>query len=122
MFYEGTPQGDGTRAVLFVDGHVERLSPERFTRVRNTAVTLRAVESPAAVTSRVKAALRANAATRDGDIDVSVNSTQQTVTLTGTAKSAQQSWRAQSTARQAATEYRIVNRLSVRATKTTKAR
>lgn len=30
IFYEATPGGDGTRGVLFLDGHVERLTPDRW--------------------------------------------------------------------------------------------
>jgi prepilin-type processing-associated H-X9-DG protein len=114
MFYEGTPANDGTRAVLFVDGHVERLSPERFTRVRNTAVVMRAAPSAAAVASltrQVKAALAANANLRSSTINVAINGAQETVTLRGTVTTRANRYQAERIVRQAAPGYRVINRL-----------
>jgi prepilin-type processing-associated H-X9-DG protein len=121
MFYEGTPAEDGTRAVLFVDGHVERLSPERFTRVRNAAIVMRAAPSAAALaatTNKIKSALAAEANLRTGTINVSLSGEQETVTLTGTVRSAASRYQAERIARQTAPGYRVLNRLRVSATAT----
>lgn len=118
MFYEGTPAQDGTRAVLFVDGHVERLSPERFTRVRNAAIVMKAAPNAAetaSLTNKVKAALSANANLRNSNINVAVNGAQETVTLSGTVRTAANRYQAERIARQATTGYRVINNLRVTA-------
>jgi prepilin-type processing-associated H-X9-DG protein len=118
MFYEGTPANDGTRAVLFVDGHVERLSPERFTRVRNGAIVMRAAPTAAeatALSNKVKAALNANANLRNNTISVNVNGEQETVALSGTVRTAANRYQAERIARQTAAGYRVLNRLRVSA-------
>ncbi|HEX8236980.1 MAG TPA: BON domain-containing protein [Abditibacteriaceae bacterium] len=121
MFYEGTPANDGTRAVLFVDGHVERLSPERFARVRSAAIVMRAAASAAetaTLTQKIKAALAADTNLRNNAIEVSLNSEQETVTLRGTVRTAANRFQAGRLARQAAPAYRVVNNLRVSATTT----
>jgi prepilin-type processing-associated H-X9-DG protein len=40
MIYEATPAADGTRAVLFADGHVERVDAARFTRLQKVKAGL----------------------------------------------------------------------------------
>jgi prepilin-type processing-associated H-X9-DG protein len=39
MFTEAVPAPDGLRAVLFVDGHVERVNAERWARLQNVKIT-----------------------------------------------------------------------------------
>jgi prepilin-type processing-associated H-X9-DG protein len=39
MFTEAVPASDGLRAVLFVDGHVERVTADRWTRLQNVKIT-----------------------------------------------------------------------------------
>jgi prepilin-type processing-associated H-X9-DG protein len=41
MVYEFTPATDGTRAVLFADGHVERVDAARWARLQKTAIQTR---------------------------------------------------------------------------------
>jgi prepilin-type processing-associated H-X9-DG protein len=118
MFYEGTPADDGTRAVLFVDGHVERLSLERFTRVRNAAIVMKAAPNAAEtaqLAQKVKSALNASVNLRASAINVAVNGAQETVTLSGTVRTAANRYQAERMARQAAPGYRVVNNLRVSA-------
>jgi prepilin-type processing-associated H-X9-DG protein len=41
MVYEAKPAADGTRGVLFADGHVERVEAERWTRLMKIKVVMR---------------------------------------------------------------------------------
>jgi prepilin-type processing-associated H-X9-DG protein len=121
MFYEGTPANDGTHAVLFVDGHVERLSAERFTRVRSAAIVMRAAPNAAetaALTQKIKAALSADTNLRNNAIEVLPNGEQETVTLRGTVRTAANRFQAGRLTRQAAPGYRLINNLRVSATST----
>jgi prepilin-type processing-associated H-X9-DG protein len=61
MVYEFTPAADGTRAVLFADGHVERVDAARWTRLQKTPIQ-----------TKPKTAAKA-AKTRSSNTDVVVN-------------------------------------------------
>lgn len=61
MVYEFTPAADGARSVLFVDGHVERVDAERWSRIQKTKIV---GLTPAQAASRDRAAQAALEATR----------------------------------------------------------
>jgi osmotically-inducible protein OsmY len=64
---------------------------------------------------KVKSALTANANLRASAINVDVNGAQETVTLSGTVRTAANRYQAERMARQAAPGYRVVNNLRVSA-------
>lgn len=37
LFYEAAAAGDGTRGVLFLDGHVDRLIEQQWKKLKDTA-------------------------------------------------------------------------------------
>jgi prepilin-type processing-associated H-X9-DG protein len=76
MFYEATPLEDGTRAVLFVDGHVERLNAKRWNQVRATPIVMRPMQDPTWLLSRIRAVLADDDNLKGAKISVSASRTQ----------------------------------------------
>lgn len=123
FFYEARPAGDGTRGVLFLDGHVARVIPAQWQRLSRMTVALRSPgERAAMLTPSIKGTLNRIRALRGSAIDVSASSKPAVVTLSGTVQSVVQSRIAEDVAeniaRREAPDFSIVNRLKVRATKT----
>jgi prepilin-type processing-associated H-X9-DG protein len=52
LFYEATPGADDKRGVLFLDGHVERVTAERWQRLQKAEVKMRSPKSTAKSATR----------------------------------------------------------------------
>ena len=118
-FYEASPNpNNGTRAVLYLDGHVRREDEADWPRIWRQSQVLagllviaQARPDPMLITPLVKTRLSANAMLKGSNINV--DTTENTVTLSGTVRSSQQQWIAVTTARKYAPGYKIIDRLKV---------
>lgn len=122
-FYEAKPAGDGTRGVLFLDGHVERVNSARWDVVSVVKPLLKPQAAPRIVlparkrrdatitTPRVKSAIGANRALRGSNINITT--TENYVSLDGTVRTDAQKRLAGAIARRNAPGYVIHNNLRI---------
>ena len=116
-FYEAEPSGDGSVGIVFLDGHTERATPERWERYQEVEPIMKtetALMADAAVmTPRIKTALGATAALRGSSIDVDTLGSTNSVALRGTVTTQAQKALAENVAKRNAPGYRIINQLRV---------
>lgn len=123
-FWEKSPMSDGTRAVLYLNGHVAREPEANWPailarsnkilppHIRKTAPPGAPHDTPGMAARRVKIALNADAALKG--LTLNIGAYDGTLLLDGTVHSAAQKTRVAATAKKAAPNYRIVNRLNSR--------
>lgn len=120
FFYEAKPAGDGTRAVLFLDGHVVRVIPAQWQRLGRLKVALRSPgERAVTLALAIKSTLNGIRALRNSAITVAATGAPAVVTLSGTVPVTAHSRIAEGVARREAPGFRIVNRLKVQAARPT---
>ena len=117
-FYEAEPAGDGSVAIVFLDGHVERATPQRWERYQQVEPILKetttTVVDAAFITPKIKTALGANASMRGSQINVDTSAQYNAVILNGTVTSQAQKQLAEQIARQNSGGSRVANRLVVK--------
>ena len=119
-FYESEPSADGSVAIVFLDGHVERATAARWERYQEVEPILKdeaetiMVASVATMTPKIKTALGANAALRGSNINVDTSEEYNAVVLRGTVTSAAQKTLAESVAKKNSGGYRVANRLVIK--------
>ena len=111
-FYEKEPAGDKTRGVVFLDGHVERLSPERWERFQKVKPIMRTRAAADVVSQRVRAAIAGHSQLRGAKIRVAATDTG-FVYLRGTVKDESQQYAATRLATRIATDYTIANQMRI---------
>ncbi|HEX8551393.1 MAG TPA: BON domain-containing protein [Abditibacteriaceae bacterium] len=116
-FYEAEAASDDTRGVLFLDGHVERVSVARWQRISAVKPKMRPMATNATVVPMVKTALGSNSSLSGANIDVEASGGR--IILTGTARSRAQKVLAGRVALKAAPNYTVVNKLKAPGSKGT---
>ena len=115
-FYESEPSSDGSVAIVFLDGHVERATAARWERYQEVEpIVKEAVVSAyvANMTPRIKTALGANRALQGTTINVDTLAERRTVVLRGRVLRPAQRTLAEAIARKNSGGFRIINQLGV---------
>ena len=116
-FYESEPASDGSVAIVFLDGHVERATAARWQRYQEVEPIVKPSVVSAYVanmTPRIKTALGANAAMRGSIINVDTIADSRTIILRGTVTTGAQRQLATAIAKRNSGGFRVINGLNVK--------